>query len=128
MISTLFLSLQEQPIGWLLKSGTSIAVACAIGWTLLQMARTPAEVSFRNDRVLIKTFLEASLKTKTSNWHYVIDVNVINRDASPLVTAITYGHTAFEFKKSEWEQFSEMTRLLQEAKQHYEDRVRSRVT
>ena len=128
MIVTLFLSLQEQPINWFLKSGTSIAVVCAIGWTLLQMARTPAEVSFRNDRVLIKTFLEASLQKKTSNWHYVIDVDIVRKDAAPLVTAITYGHTAFEFKENEWDQIKELTKRLHEAQQHYEHTVKSRVS
>ena len=43
---------------------------------MLQIARTPAEVSFRNDRVLVKTFLEATRKITAARWHHVIDVNM----------------------------------------------------
>ncbi len=128
MICTLFLALQELQIGFFLKSGTSIAVLCATGWTFLQLGRTPAIVSFRNDRVLIKTFLEASLKPNTRKWDYVIDVKVIKNAATPTVTAVTYGHTAFEFKEEDWANLKELTHYLFEAKRHYGDKVKASVT
>lgn len=125
MICTLFLALQEQQIGWFLKFGTSIAVLSAGSWTLLQLARTPALVSFRNERVRVTTFLEASLHPEKVKWDYVIDVQTTNQNTSPFVTAITYGHTAYEFKKHDWEELKLMSQLLQEARLNYEIKVRS---
>lgn len=120
------MALQSQLIADFLKTGTAIAVCCAIGWTLLQMARTPATVSFRNDRVLIKSFLEVSFQKKTNKWHYVIDVQTSRPQNAPYVTAITYGHTAFEFKQPDWEHFQKLTDHLQHAMQHYEHVVQLR--
>lgn len=126
MITTLFMALQAQLIADFLKTGTAIAVCCAIGWTLLQMARTPAIVSFRNERVLIKSFLEASFQKRTNRWHYVIDVQASRPKDAPNVTAVTYGHTAFEFKQPDWEHFQDLTNHLHHAKEHYERVVQSR--
>ncbi len=126
MITTLFMALQEQLISDFLKSGTAIAVCCAAAWTLLQMARTPAIVSFRNERVLIKSFLAASLQKQTNRWHYIIDVQVSRPKNEPFVTAVTYGHTAYEFKQPDWEQFQELTDHLQYARQHYDHVVQLR--
>lgn len=127
MVCTLFLALQEQQIGSFLKSGTSIAVLCAVSWTLLQLARTPALVSFRNERVRVTTFLEVSLHPEQVKWDYVIDVKPANQNASPFVTAITYGHTAFEFKEHDWEDLKLMSELLHEARLNYEIKVRTSV-
>lgn len=126
MVTTLFMALQEQLISDFLKTGTAIAVCCAAAWTLLQMARTPAIVSFRNERVLIKSFLEASFPKRSNKWHYVIDVEVSRPKNEPLVTAVTYGHTAFEFKQPDWEEFQSLTTHLQQARQHYEHVVQLR--
>ena len=128
MISTLVLVLQEQQIGFFLKTGTSIALLCASGWTVLQMARTPAEVSFRNDRVLIKTFLEASIKPDLEKWHYVIDVRKHNRMQTPAVAAVTYGHTTFDFRENEWAQFKLLMQRLMEAREHYSNKVGASAT
>ncbi len=128
MICTLFLALQEQQIAWFLKTGTSIAVPSAAGWTLLQLARTPAMVSFRNERVRVTTFLEASLHPEKVKWDYVIDVKAANQNTSPFVTAITYGHTAYEFKEHDWGQLKLMSELLQEARLNYEIKVRTFVS
>ncbi len=127
MITTLFMALQEQLITDFLKTGTAIAVCCAAGWTLLQMARTPATVSFRNERVLIKSFLESSLPKRQNKWHYVIDVQVSKPINEPFVTAITYGHTAFEFKQQDWEHFKALTNHLEHSRQHYEQVVQTRL-
>ena len=127
MVITLLMALQEQLIADFLKTGTAIAVCCAAGWTLLQMARTPATVSFRNERVLIKSFLETSLPKRQNKWHYVIDVQVSKPKNEPLITAVTYGHTAFEFNQQDWEQFEDLTDHLKHARQHYEQVVQTRL-
>ena len=120
--------LQQRDIDWFVKTGTPIAVILAAGWTALQMARTPAYVSFRNDRVLVQTFLEASTQFRAKKWHFVIDVQSVGHAKSPTATKITYGHTSFEFKSSEWKQFGLLTNQLIAAKMQYDSKVRASFT
>ena len=128
MIFTLFLMLQQQDIGWLVKFGTPIAIMLAAGWTALQMARTPAFVSFRNDRVLVQTFLEATTQFRAKKWHFVIDVQTVGHAGSPSAIKITYGHTSFEFKSSDWKHFGLLANQLDAAKKQYENKVRASIT
>lgn len=124
MIYTLFLMLQAKPIVSFVKFGTAIAFVVAAGWTLLQLARTPATVSFRNDRVLIRNFLDATLRPNVKKWHYVIDVRVSDH-GTPSATVVTHGHTTYEFKAKDWNQLKKLTQLLLNARQRYEEKVRS---
>ena len=128
MIAALFMALQELQIDTFLKISTPVAVCIAIGWAALQIARTPAEVAFRNDRVLVKTFLEASQKKGLDKWHHVIDVKVVYRASVPRVTSIVYGHTAFEFKESDWTDLQLLTTRLMHAKQRYERKVNAAIS
>ena len=117
--------LQAKPIASFVKFGTSIAFVVAAGWTVLQLARTPAIVSFRNDRVLIRNFLDTTLRPDVKKWHYVIDVQVSLSAASQSTTVVTYGHTSYEFKARDWPQLKKLTQHLLEARQWYEEKVRS---
>ncbi len=119
MILALFLSLQGALIDTFLKIGIPIAAFLAAGWALHQMTVTPAEVSFRNDRVLIKTFYDAALKSHFDRWHHVIDTKQLKRPPAPAVTSATHGHTKFDFKENDWEDFNLLTELLFEANRLY---------
>lgn len=128
MIVVLFQMLLGLPIESTLKFGTPIAGLLAAGWTLLQMSRIPAFVAFDDNRVLIKTFLEASTGISRARWHYVIDVKTTGATNAPKTTSVTYGHTSYLFKATDWKDLSSLTQQLHLARENYNITVQKRVS
>jgi hypothetical protein len=117
MLITLFESLQGRPITDLMKYGFLLAFAGALGWTMLQLARTPAVILFREGRVRIRTLLALALRSQSGPWQFVID---LKRDSVSM--ALTLGHRIYELKKSEWNEFAELSHMLEEARRTYDER------
>lgn len=118
MLITLFEALQGRPIADLLRYGFIISSACALIWTLLQLARTPAVITFKHGRVRISTLLDMAIRTRPGKWQFIIDLK-----QEPSVIGFTLGHRIYDLKKDDWADFASIGRMLDEAQNEYTSRI-----
>lgn len=118
MLITLFEALQGRPITNLLKYGFVISFAGALIWTLLQLARTPAVIMFKQGRVRIKTMLDMAIHAKPGRWQFIID---LKREAASI--NLTLGHRIYDLKRDDWADFATIARMLDEAQHEYTSRI-----
>lgn len=113
MILTLTMALLGMPIVDVARYGAVVAILAAAAWTVFQLARTPARVSFRNDLVQVRSALEVPLKPERArrDWQFVIDL-----EERPGTVRVTIGHTSLEFLRKDWPDFEEMVKHFHASK------------